>query len=499
MARYFCLVKTLLVGLVFLLFSKNVAAQQDTVWVYYTVQKGDNLYRLSLRYQVTVQQIMDWNGLTNANAINVGQRLRLGFKKVDGNTPNPPQTTQPNQPVEQPKETGWVIEPDTPKPEIPAQVPTKSFKVNHPFNKDSSQRHEPALIYSGTRIAPKEEEFDTTGTLDITGYISAYYAYYTDSVGPDSYQKFPTLSPHSNEVGLNLVQLSAKYKSEKIRGIITLHWGDMPDAAWSPRFNLFQQANLGIRIVPKLWFDIGYFRTHVGLESVQPRENINSTVSITTYLEPYYLSGAKLTWQPFKFLTVQANMFNQFNGYIETNQSKMWGMSAMIDPSPNVSVTLNTMKTDDVPDYNNLHKPRWYHDLYVVWKTSKSILGFEANYGLQKNSQIADSTATAFMFSGQLAFKYCFTKRFSIYTRGEYVKDTDGMMSGTFANGQGKNVGIDIYGITGGIEVKPIPNSYVRFEYRRLNDNRSEGDIFYYQGNYRTYRNEFVFSTGFWF
>eukprot|EP01035_Chromulina_nebulosa_P065924 gene65924-90208_t len=118
-------------------------AQQDTVWVYYSVQKGDNLYRLSLRYQVTVQQIMDWNGLTNANAINVGQRLRLGFKKVDGNTPNPPQTTQPNQPVEQPKETGWVIEPDTPKPEIPAQVPTKSFKVNHPFNKDSSQRHEP--------------------------------------------------------------------------------------------------------------------------------------------------------------------------------------------------------------------------------------------------------------------------------------------------------------------------------------------------------------------
>jgi len=42
----------------------------------HVVQPGENLYRISLRYGVTVQAIMAANGLTNYN-IHVGQRLRI--------------------------------------------------------------------------------------------------------------------------------------------------------------------------------------------------------------------------------------------------------------------------------------------------------------------------------------------------------------------------------------------------------------------------------------
>ena len=41
---------------------------------YYTVVKGDTLYRISRKYDVTVEQLKKWNNLTD-NIISIGQRL----------------------------------------------------------------------------------------------------------------------------------------------------------------------------------------------------------------------------------------------------------------------------------------------------------------------------------------------------------------------------------------------------------------------------------------
>jgi len=41
---------------------------------YYTVVKGDTLYRISRTYGVTVEQLKRWNDLTD-NIISIGQRL----------------------------------------------------------------------------------------------------------------------------------------------------------------------------------------------------------------------------------------------------------------------------------------------------------------------------------------------------------------------------------------------------------------------------------------
>jgi hypothetical protein len=60
-------------------------------------------------------------------------------------------------------------------------------------------------------------------------------------------------------------------------------------------------------------------------------------------------------------------------------------------------------------------------------------------------------------------------------------------------------VGVNMWGATTGIELKPIPNSYLRFEARHLNEIDREGDIFYFDKQFRKSRNEFVLSTGFWF
>ena len=44
--------------------------------IYYTVEKGDTLYRISREYGVTVAQLKDWNNLLSST-ISIGQRLAV--------------------------------------------------------------------------------------------------------------------------------------------------------------------------------------------------------------------------------------------------------------------------------------------------------------------------------------------------------------------------------------------------------------------------------------
>ena len=60
------------VGILLLTVAVPVLAQESVVHV---VQPGENLYRIALRYGVTVNAIVAANGLPNANHIYVGQRL----------------------------------------------------------------------------------------------------------------------------------------------------------------------------------------------------------------------------------------------------------------------------------------------------------------------------------------------------------------------------------------------------------------------------------------
>ncbi len=64
--------------------------------VVHTVQAGENLFRISLRYGTTVRAIMELNGLENPNIIYVGQQIRIpgGAEAAGTATPTPAATTE---------------------------------------------------------------------------------------------------------------------------------------------------------------------------------------------------------------------------------------------------------------------------------------------------------------------------------------------------------------------------------------------------------------------
>ncbi|MEO5570285.1 MAG: outer membrane beta-barrel protein, partial [Bacteroidia bacterium] len=151
---------------------------------------------------------------------------------------------------------------------------------------------------------------DSTSQILLSGYVDAYYAYYTDSVGTGNFQKFPSVSPRSEQFGLNAVCLTAQYDADKIRGVCTLHYGDIPASSWSGTFNNIMEAHAGVKIIDKLWIDAGFFRTHVGTEGLLPKENFASSVSIPTYYEPYFESGVRLNYLPTDRLSINLFLLN---------------------------------------------------------------------------------------------------------------------------------------------------------------------------------------------
>ena len=61
----------------------------------HTVQAGENLYRIGLQYGISWVQLVEYNGLANANMIKVGQVLKLSADGNDSGTTDPTVTPSP--------------------------------------------------------------------------------------------------------------------------------------------------------------------------------------------------------------------------------------------------------------------------------------------------------------------------------------------------------------------------------------------------------------------
>jgi hypothetical protein len=353
------------------------------------------------------------------------------------------------------------------------------------------------LVFTGTRAIERDDEYDSTGHFSLGGYISTYYAGYSDTSGTDSYQKFPTSAPKKETFGLNIVQFSLKYRSEKFRGNSTLQYGDIPQAAWSPNYNNIQEANIGFRIIKHLWLDAGFFRTHIGLESIQPRENMALSIAVATYYEPYYLSGAKLSYTALSKLTFQINAFNSFNGYVESNKNKALGASVVYDPNDKTNITYNFITCDESQAGDGKHQ-RYYNNLVMSYRSSSWTVGFDFNYAIQKHQGLKDTSRTISMFSALMAIKYRIVRNVSIYGRISYFSDPDEMLTGPIENANHEYVGLDLLGTTFGFEFKPIPNSYFRLEGRLLQTSKDESIFHPWQGNDHQ-RVEVISGIGLWF
>ena len=299
--------------------------------------------------------------------------------------------------------------------------------------------------------------------------MDAYYALYTDSAGTNNFQQFPVISPRSNVFGLNIIQLTAQYNSKRLRAIATLHYGDIPTSAWSPTYNLIQEANLGIKLSKKFWLDAGFFKTHIGTEALLPKDNIASSLSIITFYEPWFHAGVKLSYYPNDKLFLCFHVLNGYNTFVENNKKKSIGISFNYTLGDKGSIGYYNLLGDETPDSIHESHLRFLHNVVFTYQvTSKVKLLLGADLISQKNSVITDPAKTAFAYGGIATIKYQFKPQFAVYGRAEMFSDNDGFLTGIINDANNNQTGFKLWGATVGVEYKPTENSFLRLEGRQL-------------------------------
>lgn len=337
-------------------------------------------------------------------------------------------------------------------------------------------------------------------SFSISFYADAYIAYYTDSLGLDEYQKFPSISPRSRQFGLNVASISAKYSSNRVRSSITLHYGDVPRSTWSTTFNFVQEANAGVRLGKKLWLDAGFFRTHVGTEGLFPKENITSSVAVPTYFEPYYEAGLKLSYAPCEKLALNLYVLNGYNVFEDNNKKKSLGVLATYAFSDHLSLGYDNYIGDETPDEDTINHLRFYNNVFLNFEKNKIKIVTGADFCFQQNAKNGGTELTGTVVSGVFAIRIMATKQIDVYGRMEGYYDPDGILSGpVVVNGNPTGSGLKLWGATLGIEYKPTENSYVRLEGRDLTTTDSRQKIFYWNNKDTNSRFEALLNLGVWF
>jgi hypothetical protein len=345
------------------------------------------------------------------------------------------------------------------------------------------------LVFNGAKISNQIKNL-IYPELKIGGYVSTYFAWYDDETISNGFVQFPTLAPRNKQFALNMALLSMEYKSNHTRGNIGLHFGDVSESIWPSNLKFIQEANAGIKFLKRFWFDAGFFKSHIGIESFQSRENITSSMSILSYHEPYFFSGAKLTYLVNDKLTLQANVFNGYSDYSDQNDNKVFGFSTVYTMNDNFTLTYNLLSSDESPITANKSHQRFYNNFYILYFKKKITIGLELNYGTQKNSLKTDTTKTASVYSGLIVAKYQLNSKIATYGRLENFSDKDQILSQTV------DIGKYINGTTIGLEYKHQKNAVLSAEWRVLQSDK----LIFKQGNYNiNQRNEFILCLDLWF
>ena len=337
-----------------------------------------------------------------------------------------------------------------------------------------------------------------SASIKVSGYVDAYYAYYNDSVGRGDYQKFPSVSPRSNQFGLNTAQVTFQYDAAKVRGIVVLHYGDIPVSAWSGTFNNIMEAHAGVMLCKKLWLDAGFFRTHFGTEGLLPKENFTSSVSVNTYYEPYYESGFRLNYNPSDKLAINLYVLNGYNIYQENNDKKSFGLLATYALGDKGNIGYSNYIGDDTPtapdSVQRVSHTRIHQNLFWNYQIKKLKFQIGGDYCMQANSDTT-GTGNASMYSGVISLKYQMTKKYAVYAREEFFNDPQGFMSTRFIDGHAKQTGYKLTGTTLGVEYKPTENSYLRLEARNIEMDEAQ-EIFRWDGDPEDNRVEILLNLG---
>lgn len=357
--------------------------------------------------------------------------------------------------------------------------------------------------------------------LSFSGYADGYFGYSTDSIArANGIEQYQTVGVRHRQFGLNVARIAGSYTSENVRGNVALMWGDIPTFNWQGNI---QEANVGIRLFDKVWFNIGYFGTHIGTEVLLPRDNITSLLSLGTQHEPFFHSGACLDYDGEKlFVKVMVN-----NGYYsfwsqKPNLSAGLLLTYAINDNMNIGFSNQSGREYIRNDQSEPLGLRIYNNLWYSYSGERFDILVGADFGTQQYGGLGDTSVYAggvrdsssgTVFSAMGAFRFNINDKFAVYIKGEIFNDQDAILTGAVLtqaeydqamNPQANYVtnyeevgrGLQAMAITAGFQYSPTDFSYLRLETQYMNAMGGQTPFFTYDNEATSSRIFFGINAG---
>lgn len=316
-------------------------------------------------------------------------------------------------------------------------------------------------------IAQNDSHWQAKPKVNIGGFVDAFYVY--DFNQPAESKRQPYLFNHNrhNEFNINLALFQINVNHEKYRLNLGLQSGTYAQDNYAGEAEVFRniyEANVGVSLNKEntLWLDAGLFPSNLGFESAISMDNMTLTRSLTAESSPYFLTGAKLTYNYSEKLAITALVTNGWQRIerLPNNSIPSFGTQVNYQLSDEVNLNWSTFIGSEYPD--SLRRMRYFNNFYSTielsdkWNATVGIdVGFEQR---QKNS-----SAYHLWYVPTAILQYKYDEKWSIAVRGEFITDDAGVVIG--------DLGMESDGIWGAslnIDYAAAKNVVCRIEGRYL-------------------------------
>jgi hypothetical protein len=254
---------------------------------------------------------------------------------------------------------------------------------------------------------------------------------------------------------VNLAFLEAKLSGDRVRGRFAAQAGTSVQANYAAEpstgqvsgaqlARVIQEAVVGYRILPALWVDAGIYSSFIGNESFISRDNLTYTRSLIADYTPYFLTGAKLTWQATGTLSAQFHVVNGWANISENNDAKGVGVRVDWNATPTLVLSGTFYTGNEQPD-SLPSRTRYYPQLLAKWQPAASwVFWGTADLGIQEVPGGGSDSWWGFAVIGQHALN----DRVRLSGRVERLADPDQVVVTT-----GLPFGFETWGASLGLDV----------------------------------------------
>lgn len=304
--------------------------------------------------------------------------------------------------------------------------------------------------------------------INISGFTDIFYVYDFNQPQGTNRQDFLFNHNRHNEFNVNLAFVKFVVDHSKYRANFALQTGTYANDNYIAEPGLLKnifEANIGISLNKSnnLWLDVGVLPSHIGFESAVSIDNLTLTRSLLAENSPYFLTGAKLTYNPNKKWEIALLLLNGWQRIqrLEGNSHLSFGTQLTYNANDEITLNWSTFIGTDDPDITR--RLRYFNNLYGQFKLSdrwQLIAGFDI--GAQQSSK--GSSDYDVWLSPVLITQYSINQNWKTAVRAEYYRDQTGVIIPTStANG------FQTTGVSFNLDYVPHQNIICRLEGRWFN------------------------------